>query len=389
MAIAGRPGAQTRSARATPLAAKLGLALFVTLLSLALGEAIVRVFDLGPQVNAVSKDNYRLSRNPVLQYELAPQSSDGGSRISTLGLRDREYGADKPQGVLRILVVGDSIAYGFGVSQGDALSERLESLLAHYRVPGVTRFEVLNLGVTGYNALQVAENLRVRGLPLQPDLIVYVYCLNDPQAYSFELESLRAQLGSAERGYWDALLQSAGRSRLLVLSRYALATFRDRGPGLPGPDLQWVAIANGSYADYFAELYRDTTALARLQTGIDAMESAANAVNAKLAVAIMPVFVDLDDYRLRALHAQVARMFEQREIPVYDLLPAYTALLHQAGPVFIHNALHPNEIGHRLAALSLLRRLAQHGLLRNADRTPPCPDSELDRVLCGAADAAN
>ena len=376
-----------RAARSWP--ANLGLALVATLLSLALGEAIVRVFDLGPRVNAVSKGNYQLSRNPVLQYELVPHSSDAGSRISALGLRDREYGALKPQGVLRVLVVGDSIAYGFGVEQSEALSEQLEGLLANYRVPEVTRFEVLNLGVTGYNALQVAENLRVRGLPLQPDLIVYVYCLNDPQAYSFELEALRAQLGSAERGYWDALAQRAERSRLLLLLRYALATLRDRGPGMPGPDMQWVAIANDSYADYFAELYRDPTSLARLQSGIDAMASAASAASAKLAVAIMPVFVDLDGYRLRALHAQVARMFEQRGIPVYDLLPAYAALMHRAGPVFVYNELHPNAIGHRMAALFLLRRLAQHGLLPNEDRNSPCPDSELDRMLCGALEAAD
>jgi lysophospholipase L1-like esterase len=337
----------------------------------------------------VSKGNHRLSRNPVLQYELVPQSSDGGSRISTLGLRDREYSALKPQGVLRVLVVGDSIAYGFGVEQSEALSEQLEALLANYDVPEVTRFEVLNLGVTGYNALQVAENLRVRGLPLQPDLIVYVYCLNDPQAYSFELEALRAQLGSAKRGYWDALAQRAARSRLLLLLRYAMATLRDRGPGMPGPDMQWVAIANGRYADYFAELYRDPTALARLQSGIDTIVSAASEADAKLAVAIMPVFVHLDGYRLRTLHAQVSRMFEQRGIPVYDLLPAYTVLMQRAGPVFVYNALHPNAIGHRMAALFLLRRLAQHGLLRNQDRRPPAPDSEFDRVLCGALDAAD
>jgi lysophospholipase L1-like esterase len=76
------------------------------------------------------------------------------------GLRsDREYSLTKPVGAFRILVIGDSIAYGFGVAQRDALSEQFEDLLQEQRAAGVARFEALNLGMTGYNIVQVAEQL--------------------------------------------------------------------------------------------------------------------------------------------------------------------------------------------------------------------------------------
>ncbi|MCX7111048.1 MAG: SGNH/GDSL hydrolase family protein [Proteobacteria bacterium] len=75
---------------------------------------------------------------------------------------------------LRIMIVGDSLTYGYGIDEQDTYSNLIQKALSeHYRV------EVLNLGHSGYQSEDI-YHLIDKYLPLlQPDLIVYGMCLND------------------------------------------------------------------------------------------------------------------------------------------------------------------------------------------------------------------
>jgi len=121
-------------------------------------EGAIRVFDIGPEINPVWSGNYQLSKNPLLRYELAPESMDGRTNINRHGMRDREYAVKKPPGTFRIAVIGDSIAYGLGVAEDSTFSTQLERLLEkYYQRAGDPKVEVLNFGVTGYSFAQVME----------------------------------------------------------------------------------------------------------------------------------------------------------------------------------------------------------------------------------------
>lgn len=80
----------------------------------------------------------------------------------------------KQEGIFRIVVIGDSQTYGFGVDADEAYPAVLEKELRNtYRV------EVLNLGIVG---TQPADHLKImqKYLPLlKPDLVVYGVCYND------------------------------------------------------------------------------------------------------------------------------------------------------------------------------------------------------------------
>jgi len=94
------------------------------------------------------------------------------------GFRGPEREAAAPGGkALRILCVGDSITYGYNVDQPDPFPQRLSELLAG-RYPD-RRFEVVNAGVPGWSWLQGLRFLEVRGLALQPDLVVIGHGTND------------------------------------------------------------------------------------------------------------------------------------------------------------------------------------------------------------------
>ena len=114
----------------------------------------------------------KLSENRRIGYELREGVGDNNSD----GLRDIEYSTEKAAGVTRIIVVGDSIAYGLGVSREETYTTRLENILNHKY--GDT-YEVINLGVNGYWTVQIYERFKDKGLKYKPDIVIYGYCHND------------------------------------------------------------------------------------------------------------------------------------------------------------------------------------------------------------------
>lgn len=97
--------------------------------------------------------------------------------INSKGLRDREYDLAKPEGVFRILVLGDSFTWGYGVSDEEIFTERLESKL----VEDGAKVEILNAGVSGWGTDQQLLFLEREGFKYEPDLVVLAFFIyNDP-----------------------------------------------------------------------------------------------------------------------------------------------------------------------------------------------------------------
>jgi lysophospholipase L1-like esterase len=93
-------------------------------------------------------------------------------RANRLGLRDREPGPKTP-GTFRILGLGDSFAFGWGVPAEACFLERLEALLDASR-PGVAH-EVLNAGIPGYGTYEARRMLQSVGPAWGPDLVLLAF----------------------------------------------------------------------------------------------------------------------------------------------------------------------------------------------------------------------
>src|SRR5262249_49764912 len=143
-----------------------------------LSESLVRVLDVAPQVEALSSEIYRYSDNPKLGWEPVPLAERTASRqgINDLGYRDLNHSIAKPTDVLRITVIGDSIAQGTRIKSDAAIFPRV--LETELRRRGLL-IEVQNFGVQGYNTQQEVETLRTKGLEYSPDIVILSYCLND------------------------------------------------------------------------------------------------------------------------------------------------------------------------------------------------------------------
>ena len=106
--------------------------------------------------------------DPVLRFRHRPGAigswgpafDDKPIRINRLGFHDDEFPTRKPDGELRILVLGDSVVMGHGVLASEAFPNRLEAMLGAANPGGFRSFQVINAGVQGYSTYQYLEVLR-------------------------------------------------------------------------------------------------------------------------------------------------------------------------------------------------------------------------------------
>ena len=101
------------------------------------------------------------------------------SRMSDPDFREPGFRVGDKQGAYRILVVGDSFAWGDGVYLEDAFPSRLETRLN--RVSRGDRFEVINWSRPGWNTVRQLRSLEPELAELDPDLLILAFVLNDPQ----------------------------------------------------------------------------------------------------------------------------------------------------------------------------------------------------------------
>jgi len=159
-------------------ATALSLILFSVILFFIAGEIYFRI--LGHRdLYATPERQIFWKYHPLLGWHHRPGQSGsiifGASRsyvsMNSRGLRDSEHSYKRANGRGRILILGDSFAWGLGVNQQDVFSKVLERHLSHV--------EVINAGVSGYSTDQELLWLEMEGKKYSPDLIILTFCEND------------------------------------------------------------------------------------------------------------------------------------------------------------------------------------------------------------------
>lgn len=180
MTEATHPGPGARESLTT----KLALLCASTVVALILAEVALRAF--APQIFPIHPPGmYR--EDPQVGYILTPGFSGVLERpefrhqvsVGPEGLRGPGVRPRSPE-TFRVLVLGDSQAFGFGVVESATLTTRLERLLKD-RFPDKD-IQVLNAGVPGYGTADELAFLRSRGPALRPDFVVVQFLsVNDLQ----------------------------------------------------------------------------------------------------------------------------------------------------------------------------------------------------------------
>ena len=347
-----------RSAGRLGLAAA-GLALGVAALELAL--RLIGPVGSAPGLRSLHEP--RLDR-PWL-YGLRPGATSRHSRalpveyaVNSDGFRDAPRAQRKPAGALRILVLGDSVAFGFGVAQEESFPAQLEARLARGG-----RAEVLNFGVGGYNPYTEAALLADRGLSFEPDLVLVQFSINDLNDPTLHFDAhTRLRLGEVP----DAAFPDPQRRlpppprpapelcrRLLACALFddARLAWLQRGSGReeatfaphpslpPGPERRWLA---GLYAE---------------------MAHVSGSIGARFAVLAFPHRPQIAGAFSDQVQQDLIQIGVEGGWPTLNLVPAFRAAAAASPEPLFLDLWHPNAAGHRVAAEAILRELVARGLL--------------------------
>lgn len=173
---AGETGSARRS-RALVFAGKLTLALGGTVVMLLLLELIARAVLVDPGL-AIWNLHACVRPSALLGQEFKPFCSGNLANTefhtNSLGLRGDEVPDD---GTARILAIGDSCTWGWGVAESDAYPSFLQRMLDYNS--GGRHYTVINAGVPGFTSYQGLLYLRERGALLRPQIVLIGYGFND------------------------------------------------------------------------------------------------------------------------------------------------------------------------------------------------------------------
>ncbi len=87
----------------------------------------------------------------------------------------KNYNLLKPQKTFRIITLGDSFTFGLYVDTKDNWTELLEDMLnKRMKCGNIDKFEVINLGIWGYDIQYSVERYKLRGKKYNPDLIIWL-----------------------------------------------------------------------------------------------------------------------------------------------------------------------------------------------------------------------
>lgn len=106
-----------------------------------------------------------------------------GARVKTNELGLRDVPIRSKSGQIRIICLGASPTFGWGVEQNEVYAKRLEQLLQK-SFTGKS-IEVINAGQIGYSSFQGSRFLKEDIVRLAPDIITVSYVINDVDKYRF------------------------------------------------------------------------------------------------------------------------------------------------------------------------------------------------------------
>lgn len=123
--------------------------------------------------------NYNVDHSILTQLGYPP-NSDITYKINSDGLNQlTKYEIEKPKNTFRIVTIGDSFTFGDNVNTKDNYPSQLELLLRNDC--SKSNFEVINLGVSGYDFQYAVESYRLTHGKYTPDLILWFVIEDDFQ----------------------------------------------------------------------------------------------------------------------------------------------------------------------------------------------------------------
>ena len=374
---------------------RLAFAVFIIAVALLMAEGGLRLYF------ALAKDppHSRYVRHQDGSYRLRPgpfweDNRDPNDRINAYGFRDVEHSRQKQAGFYRIVGIGDSFVLGAVPINENFLRVTEGTLNDHAPIDSI-RFEMVMMGLGGYEPENELNILRSTALDLGPDLVVLCFFVgNDVTGISLRGEVLGGELYfTRSSNIWHNLLR---KSRLFVLAEKAFVTRwrcrnlrsetgRDASPTdqqiEPGgeaagfhPTFYYLLIQKKRLPVYGRAPSEHVESLWTKAEGVlREFDRLCRQASVPWILLLIPaeeqvdpevrrgvweaLTLDPDAYDLDAPQRRLKLFSQSMGIEVLDLLPDFRAA-HDAGErLYIPNDTHWNSRGNRLAGEVLARRI--------------------------------
>jgi len=254
-----------------------------------------------------------------------------GVRINSFGLRNIEFD-QIPKDAIRILMLGDSTTFGWGVPQNQTISAQLEKYLNQESNKTVS---VINAGVGNYNTSMEVSWFQSIVDEVKPDLVIINVFINDAETTPAYKKIF----------WWDESLFSK------VILFGAIDTAKRK------------TLQSPSWQEYYKSLYNDGEA------GWDAMKQAMSDLsliclskNIPVVVADIPELRQLDPYPFRDISNKIAELAEINDLHYFSFLNSLVAEEPYKLWVSVPDP-HPNENASQLMAKSLSQFLIEHNYI--------------------------
>lgn len=305
-----------------------------------LAEVTVRlVVDDGMQYDlemwSYARTGKQLSDNPKIGHEHRPNSEFHAMgvdvSINEHGMRGMSVAKEKPPETFRVMMLGDSLTFGWGVASNETFSARLEELL-RAKNPNV---EVLNTGVGNTNTEMQAEYFASKGREFEPDLVVLNYFINDAEDTP----------KYADRGF--IARHSYAWNYFAARIDYALRLFSRRK----------------GWKEYYADLYGAGGNWAQARAAIKKVADICAVDGCSVFLVNFPELRELKPYPFDDVTAKLRDAATEFGIPFLDLLPAVVEQT-PADLWVTRPDPHPNGLANKFFAEAISRRLIDDGVVQ-------------------------
>jgi hypothetical protein len=280
------------------------LLLLSVIFILSIGELAVRI--LYPFISNYDTEMWRYSvqgKVALTNYCMSHRHKPGAYfknlygvevKINSKGLRDYEYSYEKAANCFRILVLGDSITFGWGVPLELTYSKLLEKELNVY-YPQL-KVEVINAGVGNYQMRDEVCFLETEGLRYNPDIIIMGFFIDDARVNE-KIDYLWFKTHS----FLYAFLQSKYNA---VLNRYDKKRY---------------------FKNYYTNLYaKNSETKKNLEITSEWLKKIVTRENIPLAILLIPDLNQLNPYPFKKINYYLKTLFfDYTKTKVLDLLPYF------------------------------------------------------------------
>ncbi|WP_287066848.1 SGNH/GDSL hydrolase family protein [Mesorhizobium sp.] len=295
-----------------------------------------------------AKDLKRISDIPDVGHEHIPGKSGVYMgvpvTINSAGWRDREHSLEKEDGTVRIMMLGDSLTFGWGARPEDVTSYRLERLLNTRK----NKVEVINTGIGNANTAMEANYFIKKADVYNPDIVILNYFINDAEqtprrTNNFFLENLYSAVFIA--GRFD-----------VIMRRF---------------------FGKSDWKQYYRDLYLEhQTGWLATQNALIELVSYCKARNIRLIVVNYPELHVLSPYPFEDITNLVASKVKVLGIPFLDLLPSLEKKAPHSLWVTKTDA-HPNGKAAGLYADAIMKFLVKQYPATFED---PAPTENIDEI---------